>query len=145
MKLKLFGFDVFVSVKKGIPKRMHEEVSERDCNTCQVCFTPQHKLKSPKRRSMFAAHYDDDDYDALFVHHIVKWPIGLTELVNLILLCRRCHRDVHQIINPYYEIEYLREHWRGIGMKAIDECRRRKSELRDRGLLSEDSYPSSFN
>ncbi|MGH9927561.1 MAG: HNH endonuclease [Nitrososphaeraceae archaeon] len=137
MKLKLFGFDVFVSIKKGIPKRMGEELSQRDCDTCQVCFTPQHKLKSPKRKSMFAALFDDD-YDVLQRHHIVKWPIGLTVLGNLILLCRRCHIDVHQIIDPYYTIEYLREHLGEIGMNAIAECSRRKKILRDQGLLSAD-------
>jgi HNH endonuclease len=86
---------------------------------------------------MFSALFDDD-YDALQGHHIVKWPIGLTVLGNLILLCRRCHIDVHQNIDRYYEIEYLREHLDEIGMKAIEECRRRKKILRDQGLLSAD-------
>jgi HNH endonuclease len=142
MKQKLFGFVVLVPIKYGIPRRMWEEVSERDVHTCQVCFTPQKKLKSPKRRSMFAALFDDD-HDALQVHHIVKWPIGLTEPGNLILVCRHCHRDIHQIIDhPYYDIEYLRKYtvnYRELGWKAIEECRRRKKILRDQGLLSADS------
>lgn len=138
MKLKLFGFDVSVPIKRGISKRIREEVSERDVHTCQVCFTPQHRLKSPKRRSMFAALSDDDDSDALQEHHNVKWPIGLTEPGNLKLLCRHCHRDVHQIIDPKYKIEYLREHLDEINMKAIEECRRRKKILRDQGLPSAD-------
>ncbi|MGC1133465.1 MAG: HNH endonuclease signature motif containing protein [Nitrososphaeraceae archaeon] len=140
MKLKVFGFDVSESIKKGIPKLMGEKLSERDVHTCQVCFTPQHKLKSPKRRSIFPALSDDDDNDTLHGHHIVKLPIGLTVLGNLILVCRHCHRDIHQIIDhPYYDIEYLREHLDEIGMKAIEECRRRKKILRDQGLLSADS------
>lgn len=139
MKLKLFGFDVFVPIKRGIPKRTLEQSSEQDCDTCQVCYTPQHKLKSPKRRSIFPALSDDDDYDALQHHHIAKWPIGSNDPKNLILLCRRCHRDVHQIIDPYYNIEHLRKHYCEIGMKAIKECRRRKKILRDQGLLSADS------
>lgn len=139
MKQKLFGFDVIVSEKRGIPKRLREEVKEEDSNTCQVCFTPQHKLKSPKRRSTLAVPHDNDDYDTLQVHHIVKWPIGLTMLENLTLLCRRCQRDVHQIIDDHYSRKYLQEHLREIGKKAIEECRRKKKKLRDRGLLSADS------
>jgi HNH endonuclease len=137
MKLKLFGFDVSISIKKGIPKRTGEELSERDVRTCQVCFTPEHKLKSPKRRSMLPA-LSDDDRDALQGHYIAKWPIGLTVLGNLILVCRHCHRDIHQIIERYYKIEYLREHLDEIGTEAIEECRRRKKKLRDQGLLSTD-------
>lgn len=74
-------------------------------------------------------------------HHIVKWPIGLTEQGNLILVCRHCHIDVHQIIERYYKIEYLREYavnYRELGMNGIAECSRRKKILRDQGLLSAD-------
>ena len=29
-------------------------------------------------------------------HHVVSWPVGLTELANLVLLCRRHHKGIHR-------------------------------------------------
>lgn len=72
----------------------------------------------------------------LEVHHIVKRPIGLDELNNLITLCRHCHEDVQHDIDPYYNEKNLVKYFYKIGMKAIARRCEKSQILRDRGLLS---------
>ena len=60
---------------KPIPKKLVQEVLDRDNGVCQICFRP------------------GDD-----IHHIAVAGMGrkkVHELENLITLCRKCHNRAH--------------------------------------------------
>lgn len=56
------------------------EVYERDNYTCQLC------------------NAEDSLNTRLLVHHVIPLPYGDSKKENLILLCTKCHRFVHQLL-----------------------------------------------
>lgn len=77
--------------KEKLPKKMREEISNRDGMKCQICGRiGEYGSKNPYL-------YGSAAYDGkLQVHYII--PNGNGTPDNLVLLCKYCHSAVHNLL-----------------------------------------------
>jgi 5-methylcytosine-specific restriction endonuclease McrA len=70
--------------RPGVEKELRAKILERDGHVCRICFVGSETKK-------------------MQVHHIVPLSDGGDDTIsNLIVLCSRCHTDVHKEGYQYY-------------------------------------------